>query len=145
MSNINLKKLEKIKISYARKLLEKNSLPYNDIENSSVELYSIQQDNQTIGIIGFEQYGKHGLLRSFVIEEQYRSKGLGAHVLSNFEKLALEQGIEEFYLLTTTADKFFTRNGFDKYERISVPKSIANTTEFNSICPASAVCMRKVF
>jgi amino-acid N-acetyltransferase len=125
-------------------LLKDNELPYSDINTESVQLFSIEQDKQTIGIIGFEQYGKHGLLRSFVIEKQYRSKGLGARILSDFEKMASEQGITEFFILTTTADKFFARNGFEVFDRNAVPQLIANTTEFDSICPASAVCMRKI-
>jgi amino-acid N-acetyltransferase len=55
-----------------------------------------------------------------------------------------EKGIEEFYLLTTTADKFFARNGFEVIDRNKVPSSIAGTNEFDSICPATAVCMRKL-
>ena len=141
---IKIEKLNKTQISFALKLLKENSLPYSDIEYKSVQLYSIQKDDQTIGIIGFEQYGKHGLLRSFVIEAQYRSKGLGAQVLSDFEKLVSELGISELYLLTTTANKFFARNGFEVFDRKAVPQLIATTTEFDSICPASAVCMRKI-
>ncbi len=141
---IKIMKLNRTELPYARELLKDNGLSYSDLENESVQLFSIQRDNQTIGIIGYEQYGDHGLLRSFVIEKQYRSKGLGAKVLSDFEKMALDEGIEEFYLLTTTADKFFARNGFDVFDRNNVPQLIANTTEFDSICPASAVCMRKI-
>ena len=137
-------KLKRTEIPYATELLKDNELPYSDINTESVQLFSIEQDKQTIGIIGFEQYGKHGLLRSFVIEKQYRSKGLGARILSDFEKMASEQGITEFFILTTTADKFFARNGFEVFDRNAVPQLIANTTEFESICPASAVCMRKI-
>jgi len=144
MSHIEIKKFENNKLAYARKLLKENNLPYSDIEYASAQLYYIQQDNQIIGTIGCELYGKHGLLRSFVIEEKYRSKGLGAQVLNDFEKMVLKQGIEAFYLLTTTADKFFTQNGFEIFDRNAVPQLIANTTEFDSICPASAVCMRKI-
>jgi amino-acid N-acetyltransferase len=141
---IKIMKLKRTEIPYATELLKDNELPYSDINTESVQLFSIEQDKQTIGIIGFEQYGKHGLLRSFVIEKQYRSKGLGARILSDFEKMASEQGITEFFILTTTADKFFARNGFEVFDRNAVPQLIANTTEFDSICPASAVCMRKI-
>ena len=141
---IKIKKMNTREIPYARKLLKDNGLPFSDIENESIQLFSIAQENQNIGIIGFEKYGKSGLLRSFVIEEQYRSKGIGAQVLSDFEKLVSELGITELYLLTTTADVFFTRNGFEVFDRNAVPQLIANTTEFDSICPASAVCMRKI-
>ena len=139
-----IKKMNTREIPYARKLLKDNGLPFSDIENESIQLFSIAQENQNIGIIGFEKCGKSGLLRSFVIEEQYRSKGIGAQVLSDFEKLVSELEISDLYLLTTTADKFFARNGFEVFDRNAVPQLIANTTEFDSICPASAVCMRKI-
>lgn len=141
---INLEKMDNKDINYARQLLKDNGLPYSDIENESVQLFSIQQDEQIIGIIGFEQYGKHGLLRSFVVEQQYRSIGLGAQVLGDFEIMVLKFGITELFLLTTTADRFFARNGFEAFDRNAVPELIAHTTEFANICPASAVCMRKV-
>ena len=140
---VEIKKLNNKEIPYAERLLKENGLPGSDIKNEMVKIFSIHQDDQSIGIIGFEQYGKHGLLRSFAIEKEYQSKGFGAQALNKFEALASEQGIEEFYLLTTTADKFFAQNGYEIYERNSVPTSITNTKEFDSICPTSAVCMRK--
>ncbi|MEJ2055560.1 MAG: arsenic resistance N-acetyltransferase ArsN2 [Calditrichaceae bacterium] len=143
MSRIRIKKIENKELDYGRKLLRENGLPYSDIENESVQIFSIQQDNQTIGIIGFERFENHGLLRSFVIEEKYRSKGLGGKILIDFERLASDAGIENFFLLTTTADKFFDKNGYQVYNRNAVPDQIANTTEFGSLCPQSAVCMKK--
>jgi amino-acid N-acetyltransferase len=143
MSRIRIKKIENKELDYGRKLLRENGLPYSDIENESVQIFSIQQDNQTIGIIGFERFENHGLLRSFVIEEKYRSKGLGGKILIDFEGLASDAGIENFFLLTTTADKFFDKNGYQVYNRNAVPDQIANTTEFGSLCPQSAVCMKK--
>ena len=143
MSRIRIKKIENKELDYGRKLLKENGLPYSDIENESVQIFSIQQDNQTIGIIGFERFENHGLLRSFVIEEKYRSKGLGGKILIDFECLASDAGIENFFLLTTTADKFFDKNGYQVYNRNAVPDQIANTTEFGSLCPQSAVCMKK--
>ena len=143
MIRSKIKRLNRAEIPYARKLLKDNALPFSDIENESLQLFSIQQKNKTLGIIGYEQFGKHGLLRSFVIEEKYRSKGLGGQVLIDFEGLAAEAGIENFFLLTTTAENFFSRNGYQKFNRNAVPDQIAKTTEFNSLCPQSAVCMRK--
>ncbi|HES60080.1 MAG: GNAT family N-acetyltransferase [Calditrichaceae bacterium] len=141
---IKIMDLKNAEIPFARELLKANGLPHTDIENGPVQLFSIEQDNQNTGIIGFEQYGKHGLLRSFVIEEHYRSKGLGAQVLSKFEKMVIKQGIKEFYLLTATANKFFARNDYSVFDRSAVPEFISKTTEFNSLCPSSAVCMRKI-
>ena len=141
---MKIDKLEKKDITYARDLLKKFGLPNSDIENEFLNLFSINQADQVIGIVGFEQYGKHGLLRSFVIEKDRQSKGLGAQALDVIEALANQQGIEQFYLLTTTADKFFARNDYTVFDRQAIPEAIGKTTEFNSLCPDSAVCMRKI-
>lgn len=56
--------------------------------------------------------------------------------------LAQEQGIKEFFLLTTTVDKFFGKLGWEMINRNDVPANIASTTEFASICPSAAICMK---
>jgi amino-acid N-acetyltransferase len=45
------------------------------------------------------------------------------------------------YLLTTTAEGFFARRSYEKVDRDAVPGVIKETAEFQSLCPASAVCM----
>ena len=141
---IKIEKLEKKDIGFAKELLRKFDLPNSDIENESLNLFTISRTNQVVGIVGFEQYDVHGLLRSFVIDKNYQSKGLGAQALVVVETLANQQGVEQFYLLTTTADKFFARNDYTVFDRQAVPESISKTTEFNTLCPDSAVCMRKI-
>jgi amino-acid N-acetyltransferase len=51
--------------------------------------------------------------------------------------------VETLYLLTTTAAAFFARHGYETVERDTVPARIRGTTEFDDLCPDSAVCMRK--
>ena len=141
---IKIEKLENKDIGFAKELLREFDLPNSDIENESLNLFTISRTNQVVGIVGFEQYNVHGLLRSFVIDKDYQSKGLGAQALVVVETLANQQGVEQFYLLTTTADKFFARNDYTVFDRQAVPESISKTTEFRTLCPDSAVCMRKI-
>ena len=141
---IKIEKLENKDIGFAKELLREFDLPNSDIENESLNLFTISRTNEVVGIVGFEQYDVHGLLRSFVIDKNYQSKGLGAQALVVVETLANQQGVEQFYLLTTTADKFFARNDYTVFDRQAVPESISKTTEFNTLCPDSAVCMRKI-
>ena len=54
-----------------------------------------------------------------------------------------EESIDDLYLLTTTAEKYFLKFGFNKIEKISAPELIKQTEEFKSICPESAVFMHK--
>jgi amino-acid N-acetyltransferase len=59
------------------------------------------------------------------------------------EEYAISQRVRHLYLLTTTADLFFARTGYQVIPRESAPAPIQETAEFQSICPASAVCMVK--
>jgi amino-acid N-acetyltransferase len=54
-----------------------------------------------------------------------------------------ERGMNALYLLTQTAEHYFPRFGFERVARESVPAEIAETLEFKSACPASAVAMAK--
>ena len=60
--------------------------------------------------------------------------------------LALARARDEraVFLLTTTADRFFPRFGFERITREDVPESVRQSIEFESACPASAIVMRKL-
>jgi amino-acid N-acetyltransferase len=47
------------------------------------------------------------------------------------------------FLLTTTAEGFFPRFGFEAVRHADVPASVQASVEFQSACPASAIVMRK--
>ena len=47
------------------------------------------------------------------------------------------------FLLTTTAERFFPKFGFERIERTDVPASLQASIEFRSACPSSAIVMRK--
>jgi amino-acid N-acetyltransferase len=46
-------------------------------------------------------------------------------------------------LLTTTAERYFPRFGFERVDRKDVPESVRASVEFTSACPSSAIVMRK--
>ena len=47
------------------------------------------------------------------------------------------------YLLTTTAEQFFPKFGFERIARADVPATVQASVEFTSACPTSATVMRK--
>ena len=51
--------------------------------------------------------------------------------------------LELVFLLTTTAERFFPKFGFEQIARDDVPPSVQASVEFRSACPASAIVMRK--
>ena len=98
-------------------------------------------DGEPIGFAGLEVSGRDALLRSVVVQEEQRGRGIGGLVVRH--ALACAEGLyaESVYLLTMTATDFFARLGFRACSRDQVPAAIRQTTEFTSLCPASAVCM----
>ena len=51
-------------------------------------------------------------------------------------------GVEELFLLTSTARPLFESLGYVAVSRDAAPPAIRATTEFSSICPSSATLMQ---
>lgn len=126
-----------------KKLLKDNNLPYEDIHSSGVEFITSESKGKLVGCIGIEKYGEDGLLRSLAVEEEYKNRGLGKRLLNKLINKGKNEGIKKLHLLTTTADKYFTRNGFRTIERLNAPVTIAKSKEFSKICPSNSIYMVK--
>lgn len=59
------------------------------------------------------------------------------------EQAATDEGVAAIYLLTTTAESFFRRHGYEPVGRPAVPDVIAGSAEFRTLCPASAALLFK--
>jgi amino-acid N-acetyltransferase len=94
-------------------------------------------------VAGLERFGPVGLLRSLAVSTGARGRGLGRALVSAIEDEARSSGIADLYLLTTTADEFFSRLGYVRIARDETPVAIASTAQFSALCPSSAVVMRK--
>lgn len=130
--------------SNIKALLDICKLPTDDINASHMKNFFVIQDAGKIaGCVGLEVCGEFGLLRSLALSESLRRQGLGVQLIQHIEGHARSQQIRSLYLLTTTADRFFARNGYQAMPRESAPAPIQETTEFQSTCPASAVCLFK--
>jgi amino-acid N-acetyltransferase len=125
-------------------LVREAGLPTDGIEDAFPAGYSIVKAAQKIvGVAGLEQHGDVGLLRSVAIVASERGQGLGRRLVENRLDAAKRQELQAVYLLTTTADRFFRDLGFDETHRDTVPVALRGSSEFASVCPASAVCMVK--
>lgn len=131
------------KIDRVEALLDQNDLPYRDIRNGPDDLVGAVADGDLVGVGGLERYETVGLLRSLAVEESARGQGLGTRVCDELETRAREAGVETLYLLTTTAAEFFDARGYTEVDRSEAPPAIQETTEFQDLCPSTAVCMRK--
>ena len=126
-------------------LLKSEGLCYTDLNDVSLIKIKPNGNNEIIAGYGLEIFEGNALLRSVVVIKPMRSVGLGRAIINDALKTAQESGIRNIFLLTTTADRFFSKLGFKEITRDSVPDSIANTTEFKTFCPDTAVCMKFEF
>lgn len=105
--------------------------------------FSADHYGAVIGYVGLEGEGRDMLLRSLVVLADQKARGLGSRVLAAAETAASHLGAAHLHLLTTTAERFFTRHGFVVADRASAPPAIWRTREFADVCPASATYLTK--
>ena len=139
---MNIAPLTQNNFSKALELLKKNNLPTEDITELT-NLFIIAENNDVIATIGIEFYKQHALLRSLAVEEAYRKKGIAQELINYIEDYAQRNGAEDLVLLTTSAEKYFQKRFYETIDRNSVPEEIKNSAEFSSVCPSSAVVMKK--
>lgn len=126
-----------------KRLLSASGLPHEDMAQHLRHFILAKSDHDLIGVVGLEVLGELGLLRSLAVAPPHRNKGIGTILYGRILAYAHLQGIKELYLLTTTAEGFFSKLGFCKVDRNNVPPPIQATKEFQTFCPSTAVCMVK--
>jgi len=127
-----------------RELLETERLPASDLDERALERFLIWRDESRVsGTIGLELYAEVAFLRSLVVARHARGHGVGAALTQAAEKLAVDCGVRDLYLLTMTAEHFFSARGYRKIDRAQAPQSIQGTSQFSGLCPSSAVLMMK--
>jgi amino-acid N-acetyltransferase len=62
-------------------------------------------------------------------------------LLTELLDIARANGIRDLWLLTTSAEAFFAKHGFEKADRSAAPPAIAETSQFRDLCPATAALM----
>lgn len=124
--------------------LRSEELPDDDIAEPGRHFFFFRDtDGNFLGMGGFEIYGSDALLRSIVTVPEVRGQGYGAPMVGLLLEEMRAHGANSIYLLTTGAEGFFERLGFDIVERDSTPDSIQATREFTLLCPTSATMMHR--
>jgi amino-acid N-acetyltransferase len=124
-------------------LLASAGLPTADLSSALQLTVWILKSDSLKGAIGLERFGPTGLMRSLVVAPSYRCRGLGRELVAWLEHDARAGGIQQLVLLTETAEPFFRSLGYSAIDRHLVGEALKQSAEFRSLCPVSAVCMRK--
>ncbi|MCU0723011.1 MAG: arsenic resistance N-acetyltransferase ArsN2, partial [Planctomycetes bacterium] len=125
------------------RLLEACRLPLAGLRDRFPGSFRVVEDGGAVAAVcGLEEHGAFGFLRSLAVAEGSRGAGIGGALVESALARARRKGLASVWLLTTTAEAFFARRGFERAGRDAAPPEIRGTVEFASACPASAVLMR---
>ena len=102
-----------------------------------------KEGSAVVGTAAVELYADGALLRSVAVDQKQQGRQLGHALTEAALHLARAHGVDTVFLLTTTAERFFPKFGFEPIAREAVPASVRSSIEFQSACPASATVMRK--
>jgi amino-acid N-acetyltransferase len=126
-------------------LLDSAHLPVTDLTDAHMEhFFYCGPSRAPVGLVGLEFCGSDALLRSLVVAPPQRGSGLGIALTGHVEEYAKSRGVRALYLLTTTAESFFTRRGYASADRAAAPPAVRATREFSGICPASSAFLVKL-
>ena len=124
-------------------LLVASKLPVDGVRDHFSDFIVAEDGNGIEGAVGLEKHDSVALLRSAVVAPQLRGTGLGRKLVEQVLERAEEAGIDELYLLTTTAEKYFPRFGFKPTTRAAVPEELKSSAEFRGACPDTAIVMKR--
>jgi amino-acid N-acetyltransferase len=139
---VNIVPASQNSFSAAIDLLKKNNLPTEDL-SPGTQLFVIEEGDEVVATVAVEYDYNDALLRSLSVSEEKRTSGIGKKLVVFVEDYVKKQGVQNIYLLTTTAEDFFLKRGYKTIGRNAVPDFIKNTSEYSVVCASSSTLMKK--
>lgn len=125
-----------------RALLTAANLPLDGVTDHLANFTLAFSGDVLVGAAAIEPHGTTGLLRSVAVREDHRGHGLGKTLTTRMIERARRHEFASLVLLTTTAEHFFARFGFQRIDRARLPEPLFASEELQGACPASATVMR---
>ena len=123
-------------------LLIENQLPADDLDEQADCFVGMFDGERLVAAGGLEDAGDYALLRSLVVHADFRGRGFGGALCRHLIERARTRRKTAVYLLTESAATYFKAFGFAAQARAQVPREIACTRQFASLCPDNAACLR---
>lgn len=123
--------------------VEGSGLPPDGLRDHLSTTMVVRDGARIVGTAALELSDDGALLRSVAVAADRRGSGIGCELTTAAIRLAATRGVPAVYLLTTTAERFFPKFGFERISRSDVPAGVRASVEFTSACPSTATVMRK--
>ena len=140
--NMEIRSAKRDELPELVEMLRQSKLPVAGTKEHFTNYLVATKEERIVGMVGLEIYGEVGLLRSLAVAPAEKGSGVGASLVRAILEKAEQRNIDAVYLLTTTAEAYFPRFGFERISRGDVDKRLAASEELRGACPETAVCMR---
>jgi amino-acid N-acetyltransferase len=134
--------LKRSHISDIEALLERCDLPFSDCGEHIQNFVGVINSDNLIAIGALQYEDSVALLRSIAVHPDFRGRGLASAMTHHLIEQTRCKGVRQLYILTETAESYFSRFGFYSIPREAAPACIQATQQFETICPSSAQLMR---
>lgn len=124
-------------------LLHKFHLPTEGIGEHFDSFFVAKEAATIVGCAGLEIFDDMGLIRSVAVCSSYQGQGIGRKLVETIHNFSVEKGLKEIYLLTESAENYFSKLGYTVIPRDKANPKVKQSIEFISVCPDSAICMVK--
>src|SRR6476661_791076 len=139
--SVSIERLNVADVDEVLRLLVDNNLPVEGLADHLRTALVAREGGRVVGSAALELYRDAALLRSVAVAKDRQQHRIGRDLTIAALDLARISGASTVYLLTTTAEQFFPKFGFQCVGREEVPASVQASVEFTSACPASATVM----
>ena len=142
--DVRVERAEAGDVDAVRGLLTAHKLPLDGLHDHFETTIVARAHDRIVGCAALEVHADGGLVRSVAVAPGLQGHSVGRQLTEAIVDLARQRTLPALYLLTTTADSYFPRFGFERITRDAVPDSVKASVEFASACPSTAVVMRKL-
>jgi HAD superfamily hydrolase (TIGR01457 family) len=125
------------------RLLEASGLGPGGVEDRLEGSLVAELDGRIVGTAAMERTGDDALLRSVAVDTDRRSGGLGSLLTARAVRLARDAGAGSVYLVTATAERFFSALGFQSMGTADrLPQDLRRLAVERDHCATSDRAMR---
>lgn len=141
--NVSIERAQSADAEAVLRLVQQNGLPVDGLPEHLPTTVVGKHDGEVVATAALETYADGVLLRSVAVAPALHGQGLGRQLTAAAIQLAEDLHAPAIYLLTTTAEHYFPKFGFERIERTDVPPGVRSSIQFTSVCCSSAAVMRK--
>ncbi len=126
-----------------KRLLVAALLPSGDVGGDNQRFIVARQNGKVVGCAGLETFGEDGQLRSMAVHWTSRNSGLGTRLHGRLLFEAVQAGVRNLHVVTTTAADFFAAQGYRKVQAADVPPGVKGSEEYATFVPGGGVVMAR--